>query len=77
MRGAFLTQKRVFLAGASMIAMLVAGQARALTFDFTGAETTWVAPVSGVYDITAYGAQGAPFDIQSADWARRRAAMFS
>ena len=58
MRGAFLTQKRVFLAGASMIAMLVAGQARALTFDFTGAETTWVAPVSGVYDITAYGAQG-------------------
>ena len=42
-----------------MIAMLVAGQARALTFDFTGAETTWVAPVSGVYDITAYGAQGA------------------
>jgi PEP-CTERM motif len=58
MRGAFLTKKWVFLAGASMIAMLVAGEARAVTFEFTGAEATWMAPVSGLYDITAYGAQG-------------------
>ena len=58
MRSAFLTKKRVFLAGASMLAMLAASEASAVTFEFTGAETTWMTPVSGLYDITAYGAQG-------------------
>ena len=64
--------KNILLTSASFLAIaLAAGEARAVTFDFTGIETTWVAPASGLYDIAAYGAAGAPSGSRSADWAQR------
>ena len=47
------------LASVSALALMI-GAAKAETIDFTGAEVTYTVPVSGVYDITAYGAQGGP-----------------
>ncbi|HEY1454345.1 MAG TPA: hypothetical protein VGF57_12865, partial [Roseiarcus sp.] len=52
-------RKRTLLAGVSALAILLgAGQARPEIFDFTGAEVTWTVPVTGLYDITAFGAHG-------------------
>ena len=48
--------KRALLAGASALAMTVA--ADATTIGFTGSEVPFIAPVSGEYSITAWGAQG-------------------
>ena len=43
----------------SVLALTI-GAAKADTIDFTGAEIYYTVPVSGLYDITAYGAQGGP-----------------
>jgi hypothetical protein len=52
----------VLLAGVSALAiMLGAGGARPDTIAFTGAEVTWTVPVTGLYDLTAYGARGGGF----------------
>ncbi len=52
-------RKRVLLAGVSALAiMLGAGGAHPETIAFTGAEVTWTVPVTGIYDLTAYGARG-------------------
>ena len=52
-------RKRVLLAGVSALAiMLGAGGAHPETIAFTGAEVTWTVPVTGLYDLTAYGARG-------------------
>ena len=47
------------LTSVSALALTI-GAANAETIDFTGAEVSYTVPVSGVYDITAYGAQGGP-----------------
>ena len=46
-------------AGATLALALALGSAAgAQTFNYTNSEVTWTAPVTGVYDITAFGAQG-------------------
>jgi hypothetical protein len=47
------------LASVSVLALTI-GAAKADTIDFIGAEISYTVPVSGLYDITAYGAQGGP-----------------
>jgi hypothetical protein len=52
-------RKNMLLAGVSALAiMLGAAAARPETFDFTGVEVTWTVPVTGLYDLTAFGAHG-------------------
>ena len=47
------------LAGKSLAALLAwAPSASASTFDFTGAVQTFTAPMTGTYQILAFGAQG-------------------
>ena len=51
--------RRWLLAGVSALAItMAAANADAEIFDYTGSEARWTVPVSGVYQITAYGAQG-------------------
>src|SRR5271155_914750 len=51
--------KALLLAGASALAILTgAAEANAVTFDFSGTETTYTVPVTGAYEIIALGAQG-------------------
>ena len=51
--------KKIMLAGVSMLALAVASsEAMAASFGFTGAEDFYTIPVSGIYDVTAAGAQG-------------------
>jgi hypothetical protein len=53
--------KALFLAGASALAILAgAAEANAATtvFNFTGGLQTFIAPVTGVYEIDAFGASG-------------------
>jgi hypothetical protein len=58
MRGK-VSAKRILLAGASMLAMMAGPSgAGATTFIFTGSEVVFTVPASGLYDITAFGAQG-------------------
>jgi hypothetical protein len=63
------------LASVSVLALTI-GAAKADTIDFIGAEISYTVPVSGLYDITAYGAQ-ADRRLASEGWAPRRAAIFS
>jgi hypothetical protein len=57
-------RKGALLAGASAIAMIVgAAEAGAVTFNFTGSETTFTVSETGVYDILVYGAQGGRGDL--------------
>ena len=64
------------LASVSALALMI-GAAKADTIDFTGAEVAYTVPVSGLYDITAYGAQGGPAVSSRRAPAPRRAAIFS
>jgi hypothetical protein len=50
--------KRVLLTCAPLAMTMVAAEASAMTFDFTGSLVTWTVPTTGVYDITAYGGAG-------------------
>lgn len=52
---------RALLAGVSAIAITFGAQkagAAIFTFDYTGATVMWTVPQTGLYDITAFGAQG-------------------
>jgi hypothetical protein len=56
--GRIARMTRVLLAGASALAIAVAvTEAGAKTWDFSGGGE-WVAPATGAYDITAWGASG-------------------
>jgi len=60
MRRAGPARKGAFLAGASVLAIMIAtGAAAAAVFDFTGGEVEYTVPLTGLYDIVAAGAQGA------------------
>ena len=59
MRRAGPARKGAFLAGASVLAIMIAtGAATAAVFDFTGGEVEYTVPLTGLYDIVAAGAQG-------------------
>lgn len=65
----------VCLSALAMAASLtVAGNAEAQTFSFTGAITTWTAPTTGTYYITAWGAQGGHGTISNDPWVGGRGA---
>src|SRR5271169_5381300 len=54
---------KYLLSGTSLLALMVAGTgAEATTFNYTGAIVDYTIPVTGIYDITAEGAQGGPGD---------------
>jgi protein with PEP-CTERM/exosortase system signal len=49
----------LFTAGATLTSFFAIAPARAQSdIAYTGSEITWVAPTTGIYDITAFGAQG-------------------
>jgi hypothetical protein len=53
--------RRKFLAAGAVITLAFGSAAAAeaaTVFSYSGAEVVWTAPVAGVYDITAFGAQG-------------------
>jgi hypothetical protein len=53
--------RRRLLAGTSLLAIMVAGSdAGATTISFTGGTVDFIVPTTGIYDITASGAQGGP-----------------
>ncbi len=50
--------KQTRLLVATLAAFALGSSARADTFDFTGSETTFTAPATGLYDILAFRSAG-------------------
>jgi hypothetical protein len=61
--------KRLLLAGTALLAFATsepAAHAQRVTFTYTGKVATWTVPATALYQITAYGAQGANSNAPSA-----------
>ena len=56
--GMAVMRKSNFLLFTAVGAFAFGTAARAQSFDYTGAETSFTAPTTGIYDITAFGAAG-------------------
>jgi hypothetical protein len=77
--GKRMTKSRgLLLAGASALAIL-AGEAEAnaatVLFNFTGGLQTFIAPVTGIYEIDAFGASGGGKVNAPEVWTPKSAAM--